>query len=91
MGTSNDADLINSTDFRAKTTVNAEDTAVHYGSKNEEIEDLAARLPNRSIAILLLALFVKAVDLSDLTGLVIATNKNDPRGIPGTRQFANFL
>lgn len=66
-------DLIDGTDLRTQTTMNTENFTINNGSKNKEIEDLAARFPNRSIAILLLTLLVETINLGDLTGLVVTS------------------
>ncbi len=77
LGTSNDTDLINSADLRAETTVNAEDFTINNSGKDKEIKNLAARLPDRCISILLLALFIETIDLGDLAGLMVATDQRD--------------
>jgi len=41
LSTSDNTNLINSSDLRAQTTVNAKDLAVNDSSKDEEIKDLA--------------------------------------------------
>lgn len=63
---SNDADLVERADFGAQTAVYTEDFTVDYGSKDEEVEYLAAAFPDRCIAVLLLAFFVETVHLGDL-------------------------
>ena len=65
------ADLVDGSDFRAETTVDAEYLAVHDRSQYQEIENLATGLPDGGVAVLLLALLVEAVHLGDLAGLVI--------------------
>lgn len=82
LSTGDDTNLIDSADFWAKTTVNAEDLAINDSSQDQEVEDLATRLPDRRVAVLLLTLFVEAIDLSDLAGLVIATDEGDLVRIP---------
>jgi hypothetical protein len=82
LSTCNNANLINSADFRAESTVNAENLTINDRSKDEKVEDLAAGLPNRGVAVLLLTLLVEAVDLSDLTGFVVATDESDLIRVP---------
>ena len=82
LGTSDDTNLINSTNLRAQTTMNAKNFAINNGGEDKEIENLAARLPDRRIAVFLLALFVEAIDLSDLARLVVASYKSDLIGVP---------
>jgi hypothetical protein len=43
---------------------------------------LAARLPDRRVTILLLALLIEAVYLGDLAGLVVASDEGDLVGVP---------
>jgi len=82
LGTGNDTNLIKSTNLWAETTVNAKDSSVNNSRKNEEVKDLAASLPDGSIAVLLLALLVEAINLSNLAGLVVAADKSDAIWVP---------
>ena len=82
LSTSNNTDLVDGADLRAEATVNAENFAIDDRSKDEKVEDLAAGLPDRSIAVLLLTLLVETVDLSNLAGLVITSNEGDLVRIP---------
>jgi hypothetical protein len=82
LGTSNDADLINSADLRAQTTVNAENFTINNGGEDKEIENLAAGLPDRRIAVFLLALLVETVNLSDLARLVVASDEGNLVRVP---------
>src|SRR3954469_7660765 len=74
--TSNDTYLVNSADFRAQTSMYAKDLAIYYSCEDKKVKDLAARLPNRCIAIFLLALLVEAVNLGDLTRFVVTSNES---------------
>lgn len=82
LSASDHTDLIDSADLGTQTTVDAEDFTINDSGEHQEIEDLAATLPDRSIAIFGLTFFVKPIDLSDLTGLVIASNEGDLVGVP---------
>ena len=77
LSTSNDADLVKGADLWTQTTMDAEDLAVDDCTEDEEVEHLAAGLPDRCIPILLLAFFIESVDLSDLTRFVVAANKGN--------------
>lgn len=77
-----DSNLVNGPDLRAQTTVHAEHLAVDNGGQDQKVEYLAARFPDRRVAVLLLAFFVEAVDLGDLPRLVVAANENDSVRIP---------
>lgn len=46
LGTSDNTDLIDGTDLRAQTTMDTENLTINNGSKDKEIEDLAAGLPD---------------------------------------------
>jgi hypothetical protein len=82
LSTSNHADLINGADLRAEATVNTQNLTINDGSKDKEIENLAAGLPNRSVAVLLLTLLVEAVHLCNLAGFVVASDEGDLVGVP---------
>ena len=73
LGSSDDTYLIQGADLGTQTAVNAKDFTINNGSKDQEVEDLAAAFPYRGIAVLLLTFFVKTVDLGDLPRLVIST------------------
>ena len=75
LSSSNDAYLVKGTDFRTQTTVHAEYFAVNDCAENQEIKDLATCFPYGSITVFLLAFFIKAVDLGDLAGFVIAADE----------------
>lgn len=75
LSSSNDAYLVKGTDFRTQTTVDAEHFAVNDCTEDQEIKDLATCFPDRGITILLLALFIKPVDLCDLARFVVAPDQ----------------
>ena len=77
LGTGDDADLIQSADFWTQTSVNAKNGSINNSRKDKEVKNLTASLPDRRIAILLLALLIETVDLCDLTRLVVAADKGD--------------
>lgn len=74
LGARNDADLVNRADLGTETAVDAENGTVDNGGKNKKVKHLAASLPDRGVAVLLLALLVETVDLGDLSGLVITAH-----------------
>jgi hypothetical protein len=82
LSTSNDTDLINGTDLRAQTTMNTEDLSINDSGEDKEIKNLAARLPDRCVTVLLLALLIETIDLSDLAGFMVASNEGDLIGVP---------
>jgi len=53
-----------------------------YGSEGQVVKDLSAVLPGVGAGVLLLALVVEAVHLSDLARLVVATQQRDLLRIP---------
>lgn len=69
--------LIECPDFWGKASVHTQHLAVNDGGQSEEIEDLAAGLPDTGVAIFLLAFFVEAVYLGDLTGFVVASDEGN--------------
>lgn len=72
LGSCYNANLVQRSNFRAQPSVHTEHFAIYNGGQCKEIEYLAASFPYRCISVLRLALFVKAVDLGNLSGLVIS-------------------
>lgn len=68
-------DLVDRPDLRAQSSVNAEELAVNDRRQDEEVEDVAASLPNGCVPVLLLALLVESINLGDLAGLVVPSYK----------------
>ena len=85
LGTGHDADLVEGANLGTQAAVHAEDFAVDDGGEDEEVEDLAARLPHGRVAVFLLTLLVEAVDLGDLPGFVVAAHEGDAVGESGCR------
>lgn len=95
LGPCDDSNLIYGSYLRAQAAMDAEKLSVNYGSENEEVKNVAARLPYGCVAVLLLAFFVEAVDLCDLARFVVASDENnavwvsipvsvlEPREFPG--------
>lgn len=75
LGAGYHANLVQGSNFRAQSAMDTEHFSIHNGCKRKEIKDLTTGFPDRSIAVLCLALLVKAVDLGNLSGLVISTDK----------------
>ena len=89
LSTGDHSDLINRSDFGTQATVHTQDFAINHGSENQEIENLAARLPYRGVSILLLTFFIKAIDLGDLAGFVVTTDESDPIGVSSRVSFGS--
>lgn len=51
--------------------------AVNDGGQGEEIEDLAAGLPDAGIAVFLLAFFVETIHLSNLARFMVASDERN--------------
>ena len=81
LGAGDDTDLVDGADLRAQAAVHAEDGPVDDGGQHEEVEDLAAGLPDRGVAVFLLALFVEPVHLCYLARFVVATDEDYPIGV----------
>lgn len=60
----------------------AEDLAVDQGRKGEVVEQVGEVLPDIGIAVFAQALVVEAVDLCDLTRLVVTTEDRNPLRVP---------
>jgi hypothetical protein len=82
LGSCYDTNLVNCSDLGTQPAVDAENLPVNNGCQNQEVEYLTTSLPDRGVAILLLALFVETVDLSDLARLMVASDKDNSVGIP---------
>lgn len=72
--TSNNADLVDGADLRRQSTVYTEYFAIDDGCQDQEVKDLATCLPYASVAVFLLAFFVEAIHLRNLTGLVVSAD-----------------
>jgi hypothetical protein len=77
LGSGNNADLVQCSDFGTQTAVYAKYLAVDNSGEGKEVEDLTAGLPHRSIAILGLAFLVETVDLGDLSRFVVSADECD--------------
>lgn len=58
-----------------------EDLVLDKGSQGQEVKEVGEVFPDIRIAVLAKALIVEAVDLRDLSGLVVAAQDCDARGI----------
>lgn len=76
------SDLIEGLDIRRKTAVDAKNLTIDQSSKGQVVKDLSAVLPGIGAGVLLLALIVEAVDLSDLARLVVAAQQRNLLRIP---------
>ncbi len=68
--------------------MDAENGAVDDGCEDEEVKNLTAGLPDRGIAVFVLALFVEAVDLCNLPRLMVTPDENDPIRVSATSRLA---
>ena len=91
LSTGDHSNLIHCSDFRTQASVYTQNLAINHSCKNQEIENLAARLPYRGIAIFLLTLFVESINLCDLTGFMVATDKCNLVGISFGISFCPLL
>jgi hypothetical protein len=76
-----DLNLVDGTQGRRETSVDTQHAPINHRSKIQIIEDLHAILPGVGVAVLAHALLEEAVDLSDLSGLVIATQEGHVGGV----------
>jgi hypothetical protein len=61
-----------------ETPVDSKDLSVDNGSNGEVVEHVSEELPNFWVSILGLTLSIEAIDLGDLSSLVVATDEGDP-------------
>ena len=78
------SDVVQGINTRAQTTMEAEDLILDEGGQRQKVEEVGEVLPDVRITIFSKALIVEAVNLSDLTGLVVAAEDGD------ARRVANF-
>eukprot|EP00567_Pseudictyota_dubia_P007413 CAMPEP_0197436974 /NCGR_PEP_ID=MMETSP1175-20131217/4295_1 /TAXON_ID=1003142 /ORGANISM="Triceratium dubium, Strain CCMP147" /LENGTH=357 /DNA_ID=CAMNT_0042966381 /DNA_START=566 /DNA_END=1640 /DNA_ORIENTATION=- len=72
-----DSDLVQGVDAGAQPAVDREDLILDDGAETEVVEYLCAIPPHIDAPVLAQALVVEAVDLRDLTALVISTDERD--------------
>lgn len=77
LSTCNDSNLIYGSNLGAQAAMHAEKLSVNYSSENEEVKNVAARLPYGCVAVFLLAFLVEAIDLCDLARFVVASDENN--------------
>lgn len=66
LSSGDNANLINSPNFGAESTMHTENCPVDNSGKDQEVKYLTARFPHRCVAIFCLAFLVETVDLGDL-------------------------
>ena len=72
------ADVIEGIDGRRQTAMETEDLIVDERGEREKVEEIGKELPHIGIPIFAETLIVEAVDLRDLTRLVVAAEDGDP-------------
>ena len=75
-------DVVNIKKTRWEPSVNIEHFTIDYGCNRQVVEEVSELLPNHWTAELALAFNVEAVNLSDLTSLMVASKKSEPFGMP---------
>lgn len=75
------SDIIESINTRRKASVQAEDLVVDEGGEGKVVEQVGEVLPHVGISVLAETLIVEAIDLGDLTRLVVAAEDSDALGI----------
>lgn len=70
-------DVVERVDTGRETAVETEDLVVDERGKRQVVEQVCKVFPNVGVAVLAEALVVEAVDLSNLTGLVVTTEDRD--------------
>jgi len=75
------ADVIEGIDARGQAAMETEDLVLNERSERKVIEEVGEVFPDVGIAVLAQAFVVEAIDLCDLTRLVIATEDGDALGV----------
>lgn len=71
------SDIIKRVNARRQAAVETENLIVDQGGEGKVVEQVGKVLPHVSVAVLAQAFVVKAVDLGDLAGLVVAAENGD--------------
>ena len=71
------ADVVECVNAGGEATVEAEDLVVNQGGKRKVVEEVSEVFPDIRIAVFPQAFVVEAVDLSDLSGFVVAAEDGD--------------
>jgi hypothetical protein len=66
-------DVVKGIDGRAQSTVKTEDLVFDESSEGKVVEEVGEVFPNISVAVFAEAFVIEAVDLCDLSGLVVST------------------
>jgi hypothetical protein len=74
-------DVVEGVDAGRETTVQTEDLVVDQGGEREVVEEICKVLPDVGVAVFAKALVVEAVDLGDLSRLVVSTEDSNALGV----------
>ena len=77
----NQPHLVDRLDVRGETPVDAEDLALDKRTDAQVIEDIRAILPWVRVAILPDGLVIEPIDCGNLSGLMVASQQSDMRGV----------
>ena len=71
------SDVVEGIDTGRQTTMKAEDLVLNQGGKRKVVKEVGEELPDIGIAVLAQALVIEAIDLRNLTALVVAAKDRD--------------
>lgn len=74
-------DIVKGVDARRKTSVETKYLVVDQGGQRKIVEKVGEELPNVRIAIFSKTLIIKAINLGDLSRLMVTPKNGDPLGI----------
>lgn len=74
-------DVVERVDARGETTVQAENLVVDQSGKRQVVEEVCEVLPHVGVAVLAKTLVVEAVDLGNLSRLVVSAEDGDALGV----------
>jgi hypothetical protein len=75
------ADIVQGVNAGRQPAVQAEDLVIDQSRERQVVEEIGKVLPHVRVAVLSKALVVKPIDLSNLTGLVVAAKDRDALGV----------
>jgi len=71
------SDVVQRVDARAEAAMKTEDLVLNEGGKGEVVEEVGEIFPNVRIAIFTQAFVIEAIDLCDLTRLMVSSENGD--------------
>jgi hypothetical protein len=75
-------DVLDLVEGRRQAAMDSKDFLVDDGSNGQVVKNISVKLPHFGVSILGLTLSVEAINLSDLSRLMVSSDQADPLGVP---------